>query len=409
MSSSHQVNRDWRFKRFLPESIGLILACANLTCACRTADVPPRDSTGVERPQQVADDSENVLSPKLIESATTALLRMQEDDGAWPYEGVYRLHGAIPIGYRAGGTSCVATALLYAGRGREDVDRAIDRALRFILAVLDEDGLSMSRRDKYDVRIWGQSAALSFLSQWLLVTQPDESNESLRKAARRAAESLAERIIAQEIKSGGWNYANQRYAASFVTGPVVQSLLWARAAGVSVPDELLVRSGATLKGLARSDGAVHYTGVSLVVSYFKPGTTIPGSAARAPVCATTLLLLGLNSQGDVRAALDVFFENWQVLEDRRKKTGTHEGPDGVAPYYFFFGHRYAAQAISTLPEADRVRYRKRLRSLLLRVQDEDGTWNDRVFARSRNYGTAMALLALLGDEVPLPPGLTVSR
>ena len=31
-----------------------------------------------------------------------------------------------------------------------------------------------------------------------------------------------------------------------------------------------------------------------------------------------------------------------------------------------------------------------------------GTWNDRVFARSRAYGTAMSVLALLEDKVPFP-------
>jgi hypothetical protein len=41
--------------------------------------------------------------------------------------------------------------------------------------------------------------------------------------------------------------------------------------------------------------------------------------------------------------------------------------------------------------------------LVLKVRDEDGTWNDRVFERSRNYGTAMVTLILLNDQAPLPP------
>ena len=34
---------------------------------------------------------------------------------------------------------------------------------------------------------------------------------------------------------------------------------------------------------------------------------------------------------------------------------------------------------------------------------KDGTWNDRVFDRSKGYGTAVVILALLGDKCLLPP------
>jgi len=46
--------------------------------------------------------------------------------------------------------------------------------------------------------------------------------------------------------------------------------------------------------------------------------------------------------------------------------------------------------------------RQRMFDALLRTRDEDGTWDDRVFHRTRNYGTSMAVLALLRDKAPLP-------
>ena len=49
------------------------------------------------------------------------------------------------------------------------------------------------------------------------------------------------------------------------------------------------------------------------------------------------------------------------------------------------------QAISDLAEA------------LVHEQMKDGTWNDREFPRSRNYSTAMALLTLQSEKIPLPP------
>jgi hypothetical protein len=55
-----------------------------------------------------------------------------------------------------------------------------------------------------------------------------------------------------------------------------------------------------------------------------------------------------------------------------------------------------------LPEKERAKERQRLLEVLFKTRDEDGTWNDRVFPRTRNQGTAMAVLVLLGDKAPLP-------
>jgi len=63
------------------------------------------------------------------------------------------------------------------------------------------------------------------------------------------------------------------------------------------------------------------------------------------------------------------------------------------------------KGVRLLPEASRAAERERLLKTLLQTRDADGTWNDRVFERSRTYGTAMALLALAGDSDPLPPAL----
>ena len=80
---------------------------------------------------------------------------------------------------------------------------------------------------------------------------------------------------------------------------------------------------------------------------------------------------------------------------------------GIAPYYFFYAHRFAAQAIEFLPEAERAGYRAKLYSLLWHVREEDGGWNDRVFPRSENFGTAMTLFALNEPVAARPAGWPV--
>jgi hypothetical protein len=118
------------------------------------------------------------------------------------------------------------------------------------------------------------------------------------------------------------------------------------------------------------------------------------------MCAVEVALAraGKGDEKRLRFAVDRFFEFWPELEKRRKKTGTHVAPYGVAPYYFFYAFTHAAAAIELLPEQGRAADRVRFRELLFQVRDKDGTWNDRVFARSAAFGTAMSVLALLEAE-----------
>jgi hypothetical protein len=126
------------------------------------------------------------------------------------------------------------------------------------------------------------------------------------------------------------------------------------------------------------------------------------------VAELALYQAGRSDLARLRGAVDAFFVHWKWLEDRRAKPGTHEGPYGIAPYYFYFAHCYAAVAIELLPEVDRSAYRAQLEELLLKTAQEDGTWNDRVFPRSAAYGTAMAILALTSPQQSTPARWTAA-
>jgi hypothetical protein len=130
----------------------------------------------------------------------------------------------------------------------------------------------------------------------------------------------------------------------------------------------------------------------------------PGATGRSAVTEVTLFLAGRGQVHHIRRALDSFLEHWEWLEKRRKQTGTHEPPYGIAPYYFFYAHGYAALAIEFLPESERASYRARLHERLAQVREASGGWNDRVFPRSESYGTSMALIALLAPALPKPAG-----
>jgi hypothetical protein len=353
-----------------------------------------------------ADDGGDAALDEVIARAVRGILDAQEDDGAWTYRGVY----GVPIGYRVGGTSIVCRALLAAGdrADRERSEDALERALDFVLASRDDPLMGPEFAGTYDVRVWGQAYGLLFLSD--VRARGPRWARSRREEVDAAIRFFVGALVRTEIPGeGGWAYSRPRGGghpnphASFVTASVAQALLAARAVGADVPADVLDRSARALLRSRSETGAFTYSGAA----DGSPGRAdqVPGAVARMPVAEATLLMLGRGDVARVRAAVDAFFEHWGELEKVRKKQGAHQGPWGIAPYYFFYGQDHAAQAIELLDEAARPAYRARLRELLLGIREEDGGFNDRVFEESKAYGSAMAVLALVAKDLPPPPSL----
>jgi hypothetical protein len=340
---------------------------------------------------------------ELIQQAIKQLVAIQEADGVWPYEGVYRENREIPVGYRVGGTASVGSTLLLAAPKNAEALAAVERGLALVLKELNHPKMTPSTESRYDVRVWGHGCALEFLC---LVRAAKVAGKSANEIDAWIPK-LIDTLVTEEIPGGGWNYAGRRQHASFVTAPITQALLLAHSQGEKVPAEVLQRARKVLETCRTQEGSFLYSGTleKNEKAAKSPINLLPGSIARSAVCETTLMLLGAGSVDAVKASIVAFHKHWDELEKRRKKPGTHIGDYRIAPYFFYYGHRYAAQAIEMLPKKDRPIERAKLLELILKTRDEDGTWNDRVFPRSRNYCTAMVVLALLGENAPIPPAL----
>jgi hypothetical protein len=333
------------------------------------------------------------------------LLAMQEGEGKdkgegaeWPYEGVYRVGGTIPIGYRVGGTSITSIALMRADGYDTDAARqdAVRRASGFVIAQREHPLMSVKDYDAgYDVRGWGYTYALQFLLEWRSrASFPADQKEGVDGAITWYIDAIQNTEIPT---SGGWNYARRPGAATvspaspFMTGPTLQALFEAKKQGFAVDAAVVARGLDALERMRTVTGSITYSGDA------DPTDTTPepvaGSVGRMMVLESTLQLAGRGSIERVRGSLDSFFTHWEWLDKRRAQTGTHIPPYGVAPYYFYYAHYHAAQAIELLPTNERKEYRRRLSELLLRNRLEDGTWNDRVFPRSANFGTSMAVMS----------------
>lgn len=322
----------------------------------------------------------------------------------WPYEGVYRVKGQIPIGYRVGGTAIAVMALVRAPGYAEDTTRtaAVGRAVDFLCEAIEHPLMSTDDFDGgYDVRIWGDIQGLLCLSQ---LTSLGLVGEQRRERVDKAIAFYLDGVLRLEMpQTGGWNYARpagretKGNPSVFVTAVALQALFAAAQAGCSVPAAVVDRGLTVLEKARTPAGSMVYSGAAGPTDRTSDG--VPGATGRMTLAESTLVLAGRGSVANVRGAVDAFIVHWEWLNKRRARPGTHERPYMVAPYYFMFAHQYAAQAVELLPRSEREEYRRRINELLFSVRQEDGSWNDRVFARSAGYGTATALTALLSPGI----------
>lgn len=356
------------------------------------------------------------------QQAVLALLALQEGgerDGAgeqWPYRGVYREDASpSPVGYRVGGTAIACLGLLAAPgfAGDRDRQQAVQRGVAFVLKTLDAPRMSAEFVGGYDVRGWGHIYALE-----LLLHLQDQAlvPADLRDAVAAKTTWLVATLVASAIpETGGWNYSRprgylspQNRASTFMTAPALQALFHAKARGHVVPDDVVVQALDALERARARPGGYSYGAPAQSMAdvpeeKLSMMDKTPSSAARAALIETTLLLAGRGDAARLQRAVELFFAHWDDLAIRKSQPGTHPPPYGIAPYYFLFGHVYCAQAIERLADPERrAALRDKLRAVLAKARDDDGSWNDRQFDCSAGYGTALALLTLHMQHLPAP-------
>ena len=366
----------------------------------RQAEQPPRHEAA---PVEVTPE----LRRDAITQGIAHILKLQDDKGEWPYEGVYRVRGKIPWGYRVGGTAICALALVEApGYADDDTrKRAVEKAVRFICDSRTQEDLSLESYDgSYDVRSWGHIEAVATFAR---MKQQNAIPADLAEEVEAAMAFYLDAVHQLEIpRHGGWNYARPAGRATpgapsaFMTSRGLQALFEAAAAGYTVNNDVINRALAFLEKSRFPSGAVAYSGPAERAQ--RKSDAVPGATGRMCSTEATLLLAGRGSMLNVRAACDAFIVHWDWLDQRRARTGTHVAPYAVAPYYFMFAHHYASQCAQLLPASERAEYHRRIDDLLFSVRQPDGSWNDRVFERSAAYGTAMALFAITSGDRPPP-------
>jgi hypothetical protein len=337
------------------------------------------------------------------------------DAGAeWPYEGVHRTQVSnailvIPGGYRVGGTAICCLAILEAPGFDKDPERvkAVQKGLTFVMDFMEGNpDMDASFSDGYDVRGWGHTYALSLALRAL--NQKGLLSETEERRLKRTTTWLVDTLQKSEIENrGGWNYSRRAQgkepasASTFMTAPTVLALLQAKAQGYKVQKDVLDRAVATLEAARVEDLGTYQYGSGPGKGRARKSWEHPaGSSGRTAVCELALHAAGKGDVTRLRAGVMQFFAYWDELKARHQGTQTHDEKHFmIAPYYFYFAHTYAALAIEQLPSEERPYLRQLMREYVWRTREEAGTWNDRIFAPSSCFGSAMSILAVCAPRI----------
>lgn len=226
---------------------------------------------------------------------------------------------------------------------------------------------------------------------------------------RKAAELHIRRLAGYQTVSGGWNYYDFQAQTqtpsmgptSFGTAAALVALYEAKQSGLDLPKNLVERSVRRLDEMKLPNFAFLY---SHDLKYRpRMAANLPrGSVGRTQSCNYALWIwdAGEISPRIAGESLDFFIREHDWIQMGQKRQFPHESWYQTAPYYYYFGHYYAAKLIEKLGPEGKKTYGAKVADLgILPYQLRDGSWWDfAMWDFHKPYGTAFAVMTLLRCE-----------
>jgi hypothetical protein len=335
------------------------------------------------------------------------LLRTVNKDGSWgsaTRTKELNIYAPVPGAHHAFRTAVTAmcvSALIESLDRRAEVIQAIDRAEVWLV-----ENLPKVRRAEPTAiyNTWTHAYGI----QALCDLHRYHSDQPKRQA--RAITLMREQIQwlqRYEGIDGGWGYYDfgaqtqkpNVEPTSFTTATILIAVKEAEMLGLEIPDRMVHRAVASLRRQRKPDHSYYYSDNGPVEnrpmwSINRPG----GSLGRSQACNLALRQYGDTAITDevLETWLDRLFARNVWLDIGRKRPVPHESHFLVAGYFFYYGHFYAACCIEQLPADDRTAHQDQLATILLRLQEKDGSWWDFPFYDYHQpYGTAFAIMTLV--------------
>jgi len=364
---------------------------------------PSRFAVTGPKPKPVAAPAPQAIDAALARGIAF-LVADQNKDGSWGsarrtkglniYAPVPGAHDA----FRTAVTALCIMALIEVGDDDGPALAALTRGEAWLLERLPRLRRA-SPRAIYNV--WGHAYAIQALVR-MLGRQP--ANAARQERIRQLIRTQIGYLVRYESVDGGWGYYDFRahtqkptsQSTSFITATALIALRDAQQAGIEPPRKLVTRAVTSLHRQRKPDFSYLYAyshKYAPMYSINRPA----GSLGRSQACNAALRVWGdrLVTDAVLRTWLERLFARNGWLDIGRKRPIPHESWFAVAGYFFYYGHYYAAVCIDMLPRRQRPRFRHHLATVLLHLQEKDGSWWDYpLYNYHQQYGTALALMAL---------------
>jgi len=299
---------------------------------------------------------------KGIDRGLAWLASRQNDDGSFGGNGYSRNVAVVSLS---------GLAFLSGGHtpGRGDYGLHVGRCLSYVLQASDDSGFICEPMYTSHGPMYDHGFATLFLAEVYGMSPDSEVRERLAKAVRL--------IVSTQNTDGGWRYQPKASEADIsVTICQVMALRAAKNAGIYVPNETIDRCIDYVKRSQNADGGFMYM--------------ITGGPSRFPRSAAGIVALysaGIYEGEEITKGLDYLMSNMPAAEDFSRDT------------HAMYGHYYAVQAMWQAGGDYWQRWYPAVHDVLLRQQQEDGSWMDLICPE---YGTAMACIILQMPNNYLP-------
>jgi hypothetical protein len=337
-----------------------VLTACGLAAGLPAPAAAPQDRGGEDRGRFF--DAETRAA---VERGLAWLAAKQNPNGSWTNRVGYKLYDdyfgedndSVDV------TAIAGMAFLAGGHvpGRGKYGGSIKRAVEWLLTkVRDEDGYISHGGS----RMYSHAFATLFLAEVYGMTRQDAIKPKLKRAI--------DLIVNSQNKEGGWRYQPIPVDADLsVTVSTLQALRAARNVGISVPLDTIQKATRYVENCATRRGFTYQS----VAGYGISDTRV--SFALTACGIVSLYSAGQYDSFRVRDALRVLPQWRHTLVSNK--------------LHYYYGHYYACQAMYLAGGQYWTDYYPVVRTEILKMQKEQGYWEDEVGAP---YATAMACVIL---------------
>jgi hypothetical protein len=289
------------------------------------------------------------------------LQRVQSPDGSWRLDGPWRDRGTAND---IAGTAFGLLPMLGAGKTHKAAqdnpyDKVIEKALLFLIR----------KQDKKTGNFGGGMYAHGLAS----IAMCEAYGLSQDPALRRPAQMAVNFIVNAQHDRGGWRYSPGEAGDTSVVGWQVMALKSGQMAGLDVPEVTMKKAVRFLNEVGAADEGYGYTG---------PGST-PTLSAVGLLCRQYLQAWGP--------------QNIRMIKGIDNHIKTHPPSANYKNMYYYY---YATQVMHHFGGSAWKEWNEKMRDLLVKQQDKDGSWSSDGESHGSAGGRLMKTsLALLTMEV----------